>query len=92
MAPSGLHVFVSGRVQGIGFRFFVQFEAGRRKLTGFVRNLPEREVEIMAVGAKKDLESFWSAVRTNHPFARIDKVSLDWIEKPESFKGFGIRY
>ncbi|MDO8625827.1 MAG: acylphosphatase [Candidatus Diapherotrites archaeon] len=92
MADIRLHALLFGRVQGIGFRFFVQFLATGRKLKGFVRNLPDRSVEIVAVGSRESLESFWSAVQKGHPLARIEKYTLDWEKNPESFKGFQIRY
>ena len=65
---SRVHVFVSGRVQGVAYRYFVERRAAEIPVTGWVRNLRDGRVEIMAEGEKADLESFLgvSAPRTPH--------------------------
>jgi len=50
------NVIFSGRVQGVGFRFTVHRIAGRHQLTGFVRNLPDGSVEMLAQGAAEDVD------------------------------------
>jgi acylphosphatase len=57
---SVLHVIVRGRVQGVGFRWFVRTEARRLGLAGWVRNLPDGTVELRAAG----IESFLASLRT----------------------------
>jgi acylphosphatase len=51
-----LHAFVTGQVQGVGFRYFVKRNADALSLTGFVRNLQEGQVEVMAEGSHTSLE------------------------------------
>ncbi|MBN2677636.1 MAG: acylphosphatase [Calditrichaeota bacterium] len=57
-----LHVLVSGRVQGVGFRFFVKYQADRLNLTGYVRNMPEGQVEVLAEGLPKDLDQLLTLI------------------------------
>jgi acylphosphatase len=50
------HIIFSGRVQGVGFRFTAHRTAGRYRLTGYVRNLPDGTVEMFAQGATQDID------------------------------------
>lgn len=52
------HIIFIGRVQGVGFRFTAQRAAGRHKLTGFVRNLWDGTVEILAQGRPEDIDDY----------------------------------
>ena len=60
-------IVVSGRVQGVGFRFFAQSAAVREGLHGWVRNLPDGRVEISAEGDAEALERFEHRVRMARP-------------------------
>lgn len=55
-------IIVNGRVQGVGFRYFVQMEADKRKLAGWVKNRDDGRVEILAEGPENALQSFVEAV------------------------------
>jgi acylphosphatase len=65
---------VSGRVQGVGFRWFVMREATRLDLAGYVRNLPDGSVEVVAQGPSAGLASLESALRHGPPAARVQAV------------------
>ena len=65
---------VRGRVQGVGFRWFVMREAARLDLAGYVRNRPDGTVEVVAQGAVAALASLESALRHGPPAARVDGV------------------
>jgi acylphosphatase len=65
---------VSGRVQGVGFRWFVLRHAQRDGLTGFTRNLPDGSVEVLAAGDVVALERLAAALRVGPPHARVDEV------------------
>ena len=69
-------ITVTGNVQGIGYRYFVEREAQKLTLTGWVRNLSNGDVEIMAEGEKDILENFISILKTKHRWARIDDVKI----------------
>ena len=55
--------FVTGRVQGVGFRYFVQKEATRLGLTGYAKNLADGRVEVLAAGPLPDLEELEGLLR-----------------------------
>jgi acylphosphatase len=67
---------VSGRVQRVGFRFFVEAAGIRAGLAGWVRNLPDGTVEIFAQGDEGDLQSFERQVRRGPPGARVSAVDV----------------
>ncbi|WP_026368706.1 acylphosphatase [Aminiphilus circumscriptus] len=60
-----LHLWLSGRVQGVGYRFQVFTEANRRNLRGWVRNLSDGRVEVLLQGTREDLLAMreWCALR-----------------------------
>jgi acylphosphatase len=65
---------VSGRVQGVGFRWFVWREAGRLGLEGYVRNLPDGTVEVVARGAKEAMDELEQMLTSGPATARVDGV------------------
>lgn len=66
--------FISGRVQGVGFRVFTWTAATSEGLHGWVRNLPDGRVEISAEGDAEALERFERRVRHGPPGAKVDQV------------------
>ena len=68
---------ISGRVQGVGFRYFTEATAQREGVAGWVRNLPDRSVEVVAEGDAEAVERFERAVRIGPPGARVDRVDVD---------------
>jgi acylphosphatase len=65
---------ISGRVQGVGFRYFTHAVASREGLRGWVRNLPDGRVEAAAEGEQEALERFERHIRTGPPGARVSDV------------------
>ena len=86
-----LHAILSGRVQGVGFRFFTLAEARRRGLTGWVRNRGQRQVEVLAEGPEKELTSFLEALRTGPVSARVDGAEVSWPPATGEFPSFEAR-
>ena len=85
-----MQVLYSGSVQGVGFRYTVKSVATGFEATGTVRNLPDGRVELVAEGAKEELEAFRQAIREaglDH-FIRDEMVS--WSEATIDFRGFEI--
>lgn len=82
---------VSGRVQGVGFRYFVMNEAWRLGLKGFVRNLSRDRVEVVAEGEQADLDELVSAVRRGPEAARVDNVQVSSQRPTGEFRDFGLR-
>lgn len=69
-----IHLEVQGRVQGVGFRWFVVEKAQQLKLAGWVRNRPDGNVEVAAAGPAEALARLESAVRAGPRGARVDEV------------------
>ena len=76
---------VSGRVQGVGFRYFAQDMARREGLSGLVRNLSDGRVEAVAEGDRESLERFEAALRRGPSHARVESVEIDSV--PPSIPG-----
>lgn len=69
-----IHVEIGGRVQGVGFRWFVKERARRLGISGWVRNRPDGTVEVAGAGAPDSLDAFTSALRRGPDGARVDEV------------------
>ena len=85
---------ISGRVQGVGFRYFVQSVAVRESVRGWVRNLEDGRVETAAAGEADAVERFERAIRQGPPAARVDRVDVDEtfpISTRDTISGFHIR-
>ena len=68
------HVYVEGRVQGVGFRGFAMLNAQRRKLTGTVKNLPNGMVEMYVQGEEAAIDDFLAVVEKGDRFIRVDQI------------------
>jgi acylphosphatase len=79
-----LRATVSGRVQGVGFRFYVLDEARSLGLAGTVQNRPDGTVHVVAHGNRPDLERLLSALRRGPLGARVERVSAEWSERAAS--------
>lgn len=86
-----VHAFVAGLVQGVGFRYFVAREARRLGLAGFVRNLPDGRVEVVAHGDRAALERLVALLRVGPPSAEVREVQVEWQEAPAQGGEFVIR-
>ena len=84
------HAYYSGRVQGVGFRFTAQHVAGGFDVAGFVRNLPDGRVEVLAEGSAEQVDGFLSAL-AQRMADYIDDSRVD-EETPQGVKGFRIRF
>jgi acylphosphatase len=82
---------ISGRVQGVGFRYFAQDAARREGLHGFVSNHADGTVEAVAEGESEALERFERAIRRGPSRSRVEQVMIDEVEPRGSSTGFEIR-
>ncbi len=87
-----LEAVVSGRVQGIGFRAFTEVEALVHGLKGYVRNLPDGTVEIIAEGDEKPLKKFLGSLENGNPLARVENIKSTWAKASGEFAHFSIKY
>ena len=86
-----IHVFYSGRVQGVGFRFTAQDIARDLGVTGWVRNLSDGRVEAIAEAEETVLNDFLARIKQYfHNYIR--SVDIQWEEPSGEFTGFGIRF
>lgn len=92
MAKVRAHVFVSGRVQGVFFRYETRRHARRVGVTGWVRNLPDGRVEAIFEGEKEAVDYMIEFCRRGPPAAKVEKVEVIWEPHKGEFDSFTIRY
>ncbi|MCQ4152995.1 MAG: acylphosphatase [Archaeoglobales archaeon] len=85
-----VEIYVSGIVQGVGFRYFTTRVARELGIKGFVKNLPDGRVYIYAVGEEESLEKFISTVRQGPPLAVVRDVEVRNAEVRE-FERFEVK-
>jgi len=89
---SHLHIFVRGRVQGVSFRAYTQQRAQALGLRGYVRNLADGDVEIVAEGEREALEQLLAWARRGPSGAVVTDVQADFSPAEGAFADFSIRY
>ncbi|MCI0530681.1 MAG: acylphosphatase [candidate division Zixibacteria bacterium] len=85
-----VHLLISGVVQGVGFRFFVERKARQYGLTGFARNLPDGRVEIEAEGKRGMLKELINDCQVGPSSSQVSRVNLVWKQYQAEFKDFTI--
>lgn len=85
-----LHATVTGRVQGVSFRYFVLDEADQLDLSGWVRNRWNGSVEVVAEGKRQNLEQLLQALRKGPPMASVENVDFEWLAHTGEFSGFSV--
>jgi len=90
MSNSRIHIFVSGRVQGVFFRVNTREEALKLNLTGWVRNLPDSRVEILAEGEEKKLKKLLKWSKKGPFLAEVEKVDYKWENYSGEFDSFEV--
>jgi acylphosphatase len=78
-----LHFLIQGRVQGVGFRWFVHREARELELRGWVRNTEDGHVEVVASGAVRDLAELRASLHKGPRGSRVDRVIEHTLEDRE---------
>lgn len=88
-----IHLFVSGKVQGVGFREFSRSRALELQIKGWAENLPDGRVEIVAEGSKEDLDRYVELLRQGPRAASVSGIEFtDSVDAPEeSLSSFEIR-
>ena len=86
------HIWVKGRVQGVGFRAHVEYSARQiGELTGWVRNIGYDTVEAVAEGERVDVERLIQAMKEGPRSSRVDEARVEWEEPRGEFEQFGVR-
>jgi acylphosphatase len=86
-----IHLYISGTVQGVGYRFSTASMAKKLGLCGWVRNLPDGRVEAAFEGGKKAVEKMLSWCYQGPVYAMVQDIMVD-REQPRGIKGFEIKY
>jgi len=79
-----LHFLIQGRVQGVGFRWFVHREASELELYGWVRNTEDGDVEVVAAGSVEDLAELRASLRKGPRGSRVDHVIEHYLDESEA--------
>jgi acylphosphatase len=85
-----LHVLIRGRVQGVGFRFFVLRHARALGLRGWVRNRADGAVEAEAEGRHADLEAWTALLREGPTGASVSALQETWSEGEATYRDFDV--
>ncbi|MBM4032409.1 MAG: acylphosphatase [Planctomycetes bacterium] len=89
--PVRARVVFRGHVQGVGFRYTARHVAAAHPVSGYVENLPDGSVELVAEGAREDVAAFLAAVSQEMaPYIR--ERELHWEPATGEFDGFGVRH
>jgi acylphosphatase len=86
-----LQAFYEGRVQGVGFRYTARRIAAGFDVAGYVRNLADGRVELVASGDEEEVDGFLDALRESELAGHIEQVVAADIAKPTGLRGFEIR-
>ena len=81
-----------GRVQGVGFRFTTYELAKRYQVSGYVKNLPDSSVELVAEGEEDELQKFFDSILKSPVGHFIQRHTIDWREADSAFSDFQIRF
>ncbi|KXB07521.1 acylphosphatase [candidate division MSBL1 archaeon SCGC-AAA382A20] len=86
------HVYVSGMVQGVLFRATTRKEAQKRRVTGWVKNLPDGRVEAVFEGDEEKVKEMINFCHKGSRAARVENVEVEWEEFQDEFSDFNIKY
>jgi acylphosphatase len=87
-----LQIVVSGKVQGVGYRYFAQMKAVQFGITGWVKNRSDGAVEMVTTGTKENLDLFIEEIRRGNPFSTVDQIEIKEISIGEKYQSFTIKY
>lgn len=86
------HIWVKGRVQGVGFRAHVEYRARQiGGLTGWVRNVGYDTVEAVAEGERENVDRLIEAMKQGPRSSRVDETKVDWEDPTGEFRQFGVK-
>ena len=86
------HVFVKGRVQGVGFRYFTKTNARQQGVKGWVKNLPDGRVEAVFEGEESQVKQMIELVKEGPRASRVAGVNIEWETPEQEFDHFRVAY
>lgn len=92
LKPRRVTAIFTGHVQGVGFRFTTVEIARNHPVTGFVLNLMDGSVKLIAEGFEPDLYAFLNQIRDAHIFRYVTREDLNWSDATGEFPDFAVRY
>lgn len=87
-----MHCLISGKVQGVGYRAFVQDAASERKLGGFARNLEGGQVEVVAQGDPAALKELVECLHEGSALSLVEAVAVEWRSARERYDDFSLSF
>ena len=90
-AEKRLHAVIRGRVQGVGFRYFVQENAYRLNVKGWVRNRWDGTVELEGEGKQRDLEQLLKVLHRGPTSSIVSEIETEWLPAAGEFIDFRVR-
>ena len=84
------HIIVHGTVQGVFYRTYTKNAAAILNIKGWVRNLPNGSVEIVAEGKEQDIKQFIIKLRKGSPASAVEEIDTEWSETKKEFSDFEI--
>ena len=87
-----VHLYYSGMVQGVGFRWTIERLASALDIDGFVRNLPDGRVEVVSEGEEEEIRTFLKRIRSGSLSHYIKALEESWQEPTGEFSGFNIEF
>jgi len=91
MPLKSVFLIISGRVQGVGFRYFAKYKADEIGITGWVKNTPDGKLEIEASGDSENLQTFIDWMKIGPSRAVIKTANISEITPVRTFTNFSIR-
>lgn len=85
-------ILLSGRVQGVGFRYFVESIAGKHDIYGYVRNTYNNKVEVICQGEEVDIKQFIEEIKKGPTFSTVTDIKIDEIDNSKKYSIFEIKY
>jgi len=82
--------FISGNVQGVGYRFFAQRAAARHQVVGYAKNLSDGRVEVLVEGSTQSVEGFRNDLATGPRFSSVDHVEEIHLDPSGQYSSFRI--
>lgn len=86
------HIFIEGRVQGVGFRYFTKTNARELGVDGWVKNLPDGRVEAVFEGERNAVEELVDRCRKGPRSARVADLQVEWSEPSQEYDSFRVAY
>ena len=87
-----VHLFISGIVQGVLFRYYMQREAQSLGVKGWVKNLSDGRVEAVCEGEKENVRKIIEWAHRGSPYSHVENVSINWEKYIGEFDNFSITY